>query len=474
MTAAPNLRRVLVDAGILAPESDRPQPTIDLSGLPVATAGDPRAKRYAEAALRSECFIMARTPEGARNDTLNRCAYKLGSLVSSGHLDRERMVNELWQAARQSGLDDREIGRTLRSGGRAGAETPRVVQLNTGPEWITTPERPAFGESVVDSARHLAAVADDPPSTGEATGILPALDWHETFANASLDPEWLVPDLFEAGGCYALYSPAKAGKSLLTLDMVAALATGRSVLGHPPAAPVPVLYVDHENSHRDIVQRLTAMGYAPSDLDGRLFYLSFPRMHPLDTTAGGAQLFAAVQHYGARAVTLDTVGRMIAGPENDADTWHALYRCTLAILKGAGITSVRLDHLGKDEERGMRGSSAKVSDVDAAYRLSRVDDSGVIRLERTHTRNGNGPDEIVFRQDADPLRHVPTGQTAGDVEVAKVIRLLDMEGVPAEWGRDRVSRFLRSLDPPVKVRNDKISRVCAVRQAAFRLSTRDE
>lgn len=451
MTAAPDvhpLRRMLIDAGVLSPENDRPQPTVDLSGLPVADSGDKRAARYADAALRSETFVMSRTGEGGRNDQLNRSAYKLGSLVSAGHLDRDRMVSELWQAARVSGLDDREIGRTLRSGGNAGAATPRVVkladppapaavELNGHPRVAGQQETPGQTPSTVDGDPHAGGEVPE-PSTPDATP--PFLNWHNVFRDAPLEPEWIVPEVFEAGGLYALYSPAKAGKSLWMLDIAASLAAGRSVLGFPPGPPVPSLYTDAENGHQDLVRRLTAMGYGPDDLD-HLAYWSFPRMSPLDTPAGGAQMFAAVQAARARVLYLDTIGRMIAGPENDADTWHALYRCTLAPLKGAGVTVIRLDHLGKDQERGMRGSSAKVSDVDAAYRLSRIAD-GVIQLERTHTRNGNGPERLTYRQATDPLRHLPSELSGMDIGTQDVMRHLDLLGVPAEWGREKVREFL--------------------------------
>lgn len=466
MTAAPELhplRASLIKAGILAPGNDRPQPTIDLSGLPAVAAGDPRATRYADAALRSECFIMARTGEGARNDQLNKSAYKLGSLVSAGHLDKARMIDALWTAARTAGLGDKEIGQTLRSGGNAGAAAPRDVRLADQPEPSTVDAPPRLRVATEeDLALDAVSSVDESKPPDSAGRIPPELDWPDTFANASLEPEWLVPDLFERGGNYAVYSPAKAGKSLLMLDIVGALATGRPVLGYPARPREHIVYVDQENSHRDLVQRLTAMGYGPSELDF-LHYLSFPRIPPLDTPGGAIALCSAVQHYGATWVVLDTVGRMITGPENDADTWHALYRCTLAPLKGAGVAVTRLDHMGKDSERGMRGSSAKVSDVDAAFRLERTYD-GRIHVIRDVTRNGNGPEEIMYEQLSDPLRHVPVGRT--DDEISRAVRLLDQLGVPPNGGRDLARDALRTTK--IKMSNDTLAKAVQARRLQFR------
>src|ERR1700742_5320238 len=61
----------------------------------------------------------------------------------------------------------------------------------------------------------------------------PTLDWRRLFDGAPDDVDWLVPDFIARGQSYSLVSPAKAGKSLLMLDVVAAIAAGRSALGHP-------------------------------------------------------------------------------------------------------------------------------------------------------------------------------------------------------------------------------------------------
>src|SRR5690348_8072441 len=65
----------------------------------------------------------------------------------------------------------------------------------------------------------------------------PVLDWAQVFDGAPDDVDWLVPDLIARGQSYSVVSPAKAGKSLLLLEVAAAVATGRSVLGNRPQKP---------------------------------------------------------------------------------------------------------------------------------------------------------------------------------------------------------------------------------------------
>jgi hypothetical protein len=75
---------------------------------------------WAQAALNGELEKLHGAKEGARNDTLNRVAYRLGRLVASGVLAEPEVENLLVSAAIASGLDGREAMRTARSGLQAG------------------------------------------------------------------------------------------------------------------------------------------------------------------------------------------------------------------------------------------------------------------------------------------------------------------------------------------------------------------
>jgi hypothetical protein len=202
---------------------------------------------------------------------------------------------------------------------------------------------------------------------------LPAVDWEQLWADQT-EEEWIVYPLLPSRRLVALYSAPKVGKSLLMLELAAGIAAGRELFGNPAQDPKVVLYVDFENDPRsDIRERLQNMGYAPRDL-GNLRMLSFPTMSALDSEKGALELMAAVEVYGAQVVVIDTVSRAIAGDENENDTWLDFYRHTGLKLKQAQVALVRLDHAGKDEAKGQRGGSAKGGDVDAVWRMTRVND----------------------------------------------------------------------------------------------------
>lgn len=271
--------------------------------------------------------------------------------------------------------------------------------------------------------------------------VYPALDWAAIWDTVPDEPDWLVEPIIERGRLYALFSKAGTGKSLLSLEIAAALATGRPVLGNPGRDPIHVLYVDLENSPTDLVERLSAFGYGPADL-GNLHYLSFPSLPALDSPTGGLHLLAAREHYRAEFVAIDTVSRVVAGKENENDTWNALYRCALAPLKAQGVTVLRLDHMGKDAEKGQRGGSAKDGDVDLVWQLEQVTAVAYRLINDRKHRNNHHPERIDLERRFSPLRHQITRETGLDPAVAELVEHLDRLGVPVEYGRPKATAVL--------------------------------
>ncbi len=352
------------------------------------------------------------------------------------------------------------------------AEKARIVEAYRGEgtmsleEWLATSDDPQRALDKV-TRDHLSHGTEVPAHLVAMVEALVAeervevvaernapVDWATLWAQADEPVQWLAEPLVEAGTSVALYSPPKVGKSLLALDVCAGIATGRKVLGKPAQAPRRVLYLDAENTPRDLVERLTAMGYSPADLDDRFAYVSFPTLPPLDTEQGGREFVALLDKHRPDLVVLDTVSRFVAGDENDARTYADLYRLSLVKAKQRGIAVLRLDHAGKDVAKGQRGSSAKSADVDTVWRLELVSERDpAVRLTRDVTRNGHGEGKVLLARIAGPLRHVPTGKAvlASDDAVAleemppnvrRLVEALQKHGVPLHYGRDKAGRAL--------------------------------
>ena len=300
----------------------------------------------------------------------------------------------------------REVGGTPEQYVRewGGQVVPRRALAAVPPE----PPEPYDGISDAERAEQLARQEPDgaAPSarSAAAAGAPCALVWSELWAVEQQERQWLLEPLVAVDEVVRVFSPPKTGKSLLLLEGAAALATGRSFLGRCHD-PMHVLYLDHENTTFDLRDRLVAMGYGPDDDLGLLHYFLLQSWPPLDTQAGGQVLLDQVRQVRARLVIVDTQSKVVQGPENDNDTYAAMYRHTLLPLKREGVAVVLLDHAGKDVSKGARGGSAKAADVDVVWQMT-TRTRGALTLRRTHSRALHDTDTLYLQRQADPLRHV--------------------------------------------------------------------
>lgn len=405
--------------------------------IPAAHSSDPGARLWAQAALRQEADKVASAALHTRNDTLNKAAYTIGGLVGSGHLDADDAVDALSQAAKQAGLSTIEINRTVTRALGDGARKPRLVHLVPLTEY---PPAAVLDHTDLTDVTDVTDVTDHREHEHKSLAAkvedrLPRLDWEQLWADET-DEQWILEPLLAIGRAIVVYSAPKVGKSLLMLEMAAGIATGRRVLGETPTQQ-RVLYVDFENDPRgDIRTRLQSMGYTWTDLEN-LVMLSYPVLSALDTEQGGEQLLAAAAHYQCTVIIIDTLSRAVGGEENSNDTYLQFYRHTVLKCKQAGISMIRLDHSGKDVERGMRGASAKESDVDAVWRLTRIDDIQ-LRLECTHHRMPIPDKELTLLRLPLPHLHHAIDQSGRKVayegKIAEVIAALDRLKVPLDAG----------------------------------------
>lgn len=226
------------------------------------------------------------------------------------------------------------------------------------------------------------------------------VNWEKLWTDDRPEEEWIAEPIIPKGRSIALYAPAKAGKSTITLAIVAAVATGGRILGQTRATPTSCLYLDYEMTEDDLIERLTGLGYGPQDNLTNLHYALLPSLPPLDTPEGAHAILNLVDQTAAQLVVVDTFGRAVEGDEDKADTVRNFYRHTGLSLKARGVAVLRTDHSGKDTGKGMRGSSAKADDVDIVWQLTRTDTNQGegVRLNRTHSRISWVPQEIKIRR----------------------------------------------------------------------------
>jgi len=270
-------------------------------------------------------------------------------------------------------------------------------------EGFGAPVYPRLGEFIADP--NLSDGEQEAQREAWANNVIekfPRINWAELWADER-EEEWIVEPLLAAGRLVALYSAPKVGKSLLMLEIAAAIANGKPLWGFPANQARRTLYIDFENDPRgDTKTRLIDMGYEPDQLEN-LVVLPFPTMAALDSEKGADELMAAVRAYDCTIVVIDTVSRAIEGEENENDTWLKFYRHTGLKMKKAGISCIRLDHSGKDGSKGQRGGSAKSGDVDAVWRMTREND--IVTLKCEAERFPVSLKEFALKRCESPLRH---------------------------------------------------------------------
>jgi hypothetical protein len=272
--------------------------------------------------------------------------------------------------------------------------------------------------------------SSDPAELATVTDLPEPIDWHELFARDG-DHEWLIEDFWPARRQLHIHAARKTGKSLLTLWIAANLATGRDPFSGRPCEPTKVTYLDYEMNDDDILERVEDMGFTADQLKGRLVYYLIPGLAPLDTDAGGAALLRLVERDQSGVVIIDTLSRVVAGKENDNDTFQDFFRFTGMRLKKAGIAMARLDHEGHEGNRS-RGASTKADDVDVVWQLKKSDEG--MTLVRKAARMSWVADKIDLKMGQEPLLFARTtdGWPEGTKEKAAE---LDRLGLPTNISR---------------------------------------
>jgi hypothetical protein len=282
-------------------------------------------------------------------------------------------------------------------------------------------------------------------------------------------PPMLIPSVLAEGGVGLLYCGPGRGKSLICQDIAVGFAVRGTVFGVEVESQA-VVYVDHENSMSDIRDRIGSMGLAQADavsLRSHFHYSLLGDWPPLNTREGGDVLIEEAQRLSARLVILDTNSKLIKGEENSNDVWQGMHSHTTKRLKRLGIAVLQLDHSGKDEDKGVRGGSAKTNNVDVVWKLWAA--SGDQPRFRTLTCEKDRPSAYggvgsVVRLDVEysPLQHVlsvgalPSGaasEMAKSTRIDAIVDALDSLGVHPSLNRDKVRRILREGMPELKASN---------------------
>ena len=375
-----------------------------------------RERAYARAALDGCADELSRAATGERNDTLNKKAFRLGTMVARGWIPTEEVCDVLVAAADACGLnrDDGEgfTRRTIQSGLESGRKFPH---LDLSPVFT---EAPAVSGS-----------------------------WKYHTGEALAPPQWLIKGILPATGVAILPGQWGTFKTTVALDMSACVMAGLPFAGrYPVKRRGAVLYFALEGEGM-LAARLSAIA-THHGVDGPLPFawrgdcpalMGKDAAHALSSMANEA---AADLHrkFGLSVSliwidTLVTAASFASGEDNDAAaTQKAMTALRITSERTGALVGV-VDHFGKNVETGTRGSSAKegAADTVLAVLADRELSGGVrnTRLAARKQRDGVSGFEIPFT-----AQMVETGtDDDGDPVTAPVIEWQATQQIPQDDAR---------------------------------------
>lgn len=258
-------------------------------------------------------------------------------------------------------------------------------------------------ERTIESLERILRNLRGESTNGDAPGNHP-FNWPE-LRDMDFNHDWIVERFWPMGAHLHIFASPKTGKSLLGLWVAGNLAIGRDPFTWEPTTRRKIAYIDNEMTPKDVQERTNDMGFDFDELQGWLFYFSYPIIAPMDSVSGGSETLQLMDAFECDLLIIDTLSRVVKGEENSNDTYRNFYNHTGRLLKSHDKSVLRFDHAGHDPKKS-RGASAKADDVDLVFSLERrsgKDESPGFRLTRTHARVSGITEVIELALSEDPL-----------------------------------------------------------------------
>lgn len=333
------------------------------SSLRATATPSGRTTTYGQRALERECSELASTAPGQRNDRLNIAAFAIGQLVAGGEIDEGDAVFALSAAARQCGLGDREIGKTLASGLSSGKREPREA-----PPLRTAKADDDFGP--VDYG-DMPETSDRRPAEPPADQPPVPLPWLETAT--IFEPLPPVPYVLGAldicPGAPALVAGyGFSGKTVACQSLALSVATGGLAWGTYPVSQGRVCHIDYEQGSRltrERYQRLAlGMDVGPSDIGDRLRLATMPPMY-LDGTAAEDVLCRELD--GCTLAIVDSLRAAAPSVEENSSDVRRVLDMLGRVSERTGCAAIVIHHSRKPQRDAPGGAKMAIRGSGAIF-----------------------------------------------------------------------------------------------------------
>jgi hypothetical protein len=237
---------------------------------------------------------------------------------------------------------------------------------------------------------------DTTPEPAAAKVRIDIVDWQDL---QDVSVTWLVKRMIPARGMTAIFGESGAGKSFFAIYVAAMIAAGQQAFGED-VDQGDVVYIAMEGA-AGLRRRRDAL-IRTYDLPEKLPVHFIRQQLNLRSTLDDANaLIAVIRAKGikVRALIIDTLARAFAGGEENSAAEMSQFVAVLGYIEEQLQCAVLpIHHSGKDESRGMRGSSALRAACDAEIKIVRMSSDEDVEpvCQATTTKQKDGMDEIKW------------------------------------------------------------------------------
>jgi hypothetical protein len=369
-----------LDAGAIDKPHAGGTSTPSTSNTPPVT----NSPQYGIAVLQKECELVADAEPGDQQLTLNNAAFKVGFQVGRGSLKFEFAKAHLIKAGMKM---QNKPGHSL--GKWTEVQVAKIVEHG-------------LSDGIKTAAAKLAEVKAEAPQSG--TGGDGAIEKLQLLTLDDLDsippPKWLVRGVLVENTLAAIYGPPKSLKSFMALDFAMRLATGTPWCSMPVKRRA-VLYICAEGS---AALRLRVAAWRKENKPKNTADIRFiTRPVNLSQSAEVKALIDEVNKHKADGfssdlIIVDTLARCAAGvDENSAQDMGVVIDNSALLQQGLSTSVLLVHHCGKDETKGMRGSSALFGAVDTLLRVTRDKDGNTVELLIESHKDAEDGQRLAFK-----------------------------------------------------------------------------
>ena len=231
-------------------------------------------------------------------------------------------------------------------------------------------------------------------------------DWND-YKNLDIkEPAFIIERLFKTKSINFISGPKGNGKTEWTLGLTDTVSKGGKFLNYTVTDPCPVIYIDGEMDEFDLIERRIPYTQEIAPMPNYFSIIHYAQQ--IDQTIpdikfehGQKLIQDKVNEIREKTgkspvLVLDNLRSLSNYKENDSDDWRPI-GVWLKNLRALDCTTIVIDHHGKGENAGPRGSSSKTDWANVSIFIKKVEKGrakGTMRMEiKFDKARGLRPDE---------------------------------------------------------------------------------